>query len=183
MIDVVSESQEKLCRWPVALMVACCFLGVMLICIGPGYKWTMRHLLLREMMGGGSYSLDYDSATTSRLSTLAPRFIQLHREAVEAHRRESQQGTVLISTMNQRVRAWNAILTTIEMTGDDASIDYVRAFTESDLAWQEEAERGREYLIPHQPAGASPQASRSSEAARNAEPKPAKESGDAENAD
>ena len=118
------------------------------------YSSVARKRLLHAMLDGGSYSLENNPSTISRLKVIVPDLLDIHRTAVVQCGSAKMTDLTRMDAFNRRITAWHAILAALSLTGDIRAQVYVDAFIGSRLALREEVKHGRDTLEQLQASGA-----------------------------
>jgi hypothetical protein len=129
-----------------AIAIAALFAAILVPMVWMASDWATRMALLHTMLGENSYSLKNDPATVSRVKAVAPRRLEIHREAVADCGAAKMDDLSRMDAFNRRIKSWRAILMAMDVTADASSIAYVEAFVNSDRTLPEEVTSGKDAL-------------------------------------
>ncbi|MBX7074802.1 MAG: hypothetical protein K1X71_16800 [Pirellulales bacterium] len=120
--------------------------GIGIVLAPIAYESIRSALLLRAMLYHDSYVLYGDPTSISRLKSILPRLVEIHRQASIRSAGFSSEKIFALNDYNERIRAWNALLHAVELTNDGAAIDYVTQYLKSDRADESEKHNALRFL-------------------------------------
>lgn len=125
-------------RWYV--VVGLIFAATFVLTLPTIVQYCQEQALLADIMRGAPRTLQENESSRRHLSKLVPVLIGRHREAFATCRRARGTGVINIRAFNDRIAAWNGLLSAWSFARSPDAEDYIRKHVAAGFAFDDEIE-------------------------------------------